>query len=107
MKFSFILILIFAGAVGISVANPSDYERGQQALQRGDYELALQHFHLACQSQPDRVDSYTGLGYAYSQLGQYENAIQSYQQALRLDAWSSQAHLGLGYRLHCLPTGQI
>ena len=79
------------------------YELGEAALQRGDYEEAIQHFTNAKINE----STLARLGYAYSQLGRYADATGAYQNVLRSDAGeersleaeiaASQALLGLGY----------
>lgn len=79
------------------------YELGEVALQRGDYEEAIQHFRDAEKNSK----TLARLGYAYSQLGRYADATQAYQDALHFDTnegpnleaqvATSQALLGLGY----------
>ena len=81
----------------------SAYELGEAALQRGDYEEAIQHFANA----EKNGRTLARLGYAYSQLGRYADATGAYQDVLHFDAGeersleaeiaASQALLGLGY----------
>ena len=81
----------------------SAYELGEAALQRGDYEEAIQHFANA----EKNGRTLARLGYAYSQLGRYADATGAYQDVLHFDASeersleaeiaASQALLGLGY----------
>ena len=78
-------------------------ELGEAALQRSDYEEAIQHF----TSAEKNSKTLARLGYAYSQLGRYADATQAYQDVLDFDTGeepsleaqvaTSQALLGLGY----------
>jgi len=92
-----LLLYLLSIFLQVAFAGEDSYEHGQHALQSGNYELAIKFFRLVVESDPDRVDAYTGLGYAESQLGRYEDAIESYQKALNLEIHAPQAHLGLGY----------
>ncbi len=109
---SFILFLLIS-LFGVFDAQPAIakkiYELGEDALQRGDYAQAIQHFTKHLQNTPNKENgkTLTRLGYAYSQLGHYAEAIRAYQDALRLEASKNQsqqtrvvkaqAFLGLGY----------
>ena len=57
------------------------YELGEAALQRGDYEEAVQHF----AGTEKNEGTLARLGYAYSQLGRYADATGAYQDALHFD----------------------
>ena len=79
------------------------YELGEAALQRENYEEAIQYF----TSMEENGKMLARLGYAYSQLGRYAEATRAYQEALDVDASkeqnlesqiaAAQARLGLGY----------
>ncbi len=89
-----------------AIAQESSYNLGEDALQRGDYAQAIQHFTNYLENAPHKESgkTFTRLGYAYSQLGRYVEATRAYQDALRLDSPNEQIHaikaqalLGLGY----------
>ena len=79
------------------------YELGEEALQYGNYEQAIQYLNNA----PPTGKTLIRLGFAYSQLGRYTEAKHVYQEALHLakfDAYGKQSHViiaqtyvGLGY----------
>ena len=88
---------------GYLVVAQNAHELGEEALQRGDYKEAIQHFADAEENER----TLARLGYAYSQLGHYADATRAYQDALHFETTKqqdlevqvavSQARLGLGY----------
>ena len=88
---------------GYLVVAQNAHELGETALERGDYQEAIQHFADA----EENGRTLARLGYAYSQLGRYADAIRAYQDALHFETdkeqdleaqvTRSQARLGLGY----------
>ena len=97
-----ITLCIYVLGSPLAVAQDA-YELGEAALQRGDYEEAVQHF----AGTEKNEGTLARLGYAYSQLGRYADATRAYQDALHFDTGeegsleaqvaASQALLGLGY----------
>ncbi len=81
----------------------STYELGEEALQYGNYEQAIQYLNNA----PPTGKTLIRLGFAYSQLGRYTEATRVYEKVLRLarhEAFGEQTHvvkaqafIGLGY----------
>ena len=95
-------LCLYLGSVQFAHAQNA-YELGEEALQYGNYEQAIQHLNNA----PPTGKTLIRLGFAYSQLGRYAEAKRVYQEALhlaKLDAYGKQSHViiaqtyvGLGY----------
>ncbi len=102
-RYSIAFALCFCILGGYLAVTQSDYELGEEALQRGDYQEAIQCFADA----EKNGKTLARLGYAYSQLGRYADATHAYQDTLRFTTDKeqnlegqvavSQALLGLGY----------
>ena len=79
------------------------YELGEEALQYGNYEKAIQYLNNTSPTGKTLVR----LGFAYSQLGRFTESKRVYQEALhlaKLDAFGKQSHviiaqtyIGLGF----------
>ncbi len=95
-------LCFYVGSVQFGHAQNA-YELGEEALQYGNYEQAIQHLNNA----PPTGKTLIRLGFAYSQLGRYTEAKRVYQETLhlaKLDAFGKQSHViiaqtyvGLGY----------
>ena len=102
IKFLNLILCLYVLGGPLAIAQNA-YESGEAALQRENYEEAIQHFTRA----EKNGKTLARLGYAYSQLGRYAEATRAYQEALDVDASkeqnletqiaASQARLGLGY----------
>ena len=96
-----ICCLYFGSAQSIHSQNA--YELAEEALQYGNYEIAIQYLGNIAPTGKTLIR----LGYAYSQLGRYADAKHTYQEVLRLvktEDFGQQAHvlkaqafIGLGY----------
>ncbi|GIX48220.1 MAG: hypothetical protein KatS3mg131_2431 [Candidatus Tectimicrobiota bacterium] len=78
--------------------------QGQQALQAGQYQAAMQAFTAALVENPRSVAALTGLGIAYYKTAAYRAAIETLEEAKGLDADNPEARLYLG--LAYLRSGQ-
>ena len=81
-----------------AVLTPSGrmYQAGADAIDAGQYEVAIKVLRKAVQADPTHADAFNLLGYAYRHLQDYEVAIDHYQEALRLDPEHSGVHHYLG-----------
>jgi len=63
------------------------YDRGDAALDAGNYDLAIAEFTEAIRLNPNHADAYYKRGNVYSMMGKPDNdrAIAEYTQAIRLD----------------------
>jgi tetratricopeptide (TPR) repeat protein len=73
----------------------SEFELGEIAFLRSDWQAASQHYSRAAQLQPTLVDAQVALGKVLTQLGQPEEATKHLLEAVRLDPENASAH----YRL--------
>ena len=55
------------------------------ALGKGDYDVAIAHYDKAIQLDPKFARPYHGRGVAFFHKGQYDKAIPSYTEAIRLE----------------------
>lgn len=60
-----------------------DFELGNAAFEKGDFDKAIEHYRDAIEHK-ESVALYTNLGHAYARLGQWKMAVVAYQSALKL-----------------------
>ena len=70
------VLLIFASCTPI--------DKGNEYLDQGEYELAIEAFNEAIRDNPEFFDAYNGRGIAYSNIGEYQHAIEDFNTAIRL-----------------------
>ncbi len=73
-----------------------EFDRGLQAMERGDTKRALRFMQKAVQVYPDFATAHAALGNAYQKLTQPENAKKAYEKAVAIDDTLYSAWLGLG-----------
>jgi tetratricopeptide (TPR) repeat protein len=85
---------------------PEDCERGGDALEATDYNLAIEHYLLCLDTVGLPTDvlaqAYHGLAIAYTAKGNHQQAIKDYSEAIRLspnNAWA--------YNNRCWSYGQL
>lgn len=64
---------------------PSDYERGVQAVRSGDYGRAVTWLQRAVAANPQNADAWNYLGFSHRQLKQWDQALTAYQRALAIN----------------------
>jgi tetratricopeptide (TPR) repeat protein len=91
------------GQLNPNPANQADpealYHLGVRALQRGDYQAALDLMGTSLAVQPRSVDARINLGIALASVGRAAEAVASFHQALALAPNSAEAHANLGNAL--------
>ncbi len=69
---------------------------GQNAVEQGEWKLAVQYLRRAVAGNPDDADGFNLLAYSYRQLGRLDAAFENYDEALRLDPNHRGAHEYIG-----------
>ncbi len=64
----------------------ANYHQGQEALERGDFDLALSCANEEIRRDPARIRGHRMRGQAHYHKGMYKQAIEDYCRALHLDA---------------------
>ena len=72
------------------------FNDGLAAVNRGDWQEAVQHFTQAIKSDPNNAIAYNNRGYCYDELGDYSKAISDYTQAIKLDPKFAMAYYNRG-----------
>ena len=72
------------GCRGDSGAAEKAFQKGLEALHKGDSDLAVVCFTEAIRLMPDYVEAYYNRGIAYDDKGDREKAIADYDEAIRL-----------------------
>ncbi|MEM9707483.1 MAG: tetratricopeptide repeat protein [Pseudomonadota bacterium] len=71
-------------------------ERGREALQAGDAELAIEHLTALIDHAPDFAEAYNARATAYFQTGRYGPSLEDIRAALALNPRHFGAMSGLG-----------
>ncbi|NLJ78842.1 MAG: tetratricopeptide repeat protein [Tissierellia bacterium] len=79
-----------------SITDDINFEIGSDALNRGDYRLALENFLPLSDNRGASWNVYYLIGLAYRGLGDYENAIESISKAIDLGARDANIYNELG-----------
>jgi tetratricopeptide (TPR) repeat protein len=78
-------------------ASADDFQRGKEAIDKGDYDAAIACFTACIRDNPENAKAYNSRGYAYSSKKEYDKAIEDYSQAIRLDPKYAIAYYNRGY----------
>jgi lipoprotein NlpI len=62
------------------------YERGTEALKKGDFETAIYHYTVAINSEQNLAGAYAGRGAARRLKGDYEGALADLDQSIKLNS---------------------
>ena len=82
--------------LALLLACPSAYDRGQQALDRGDLVTAEQSFRVALADNPDDVDAMYGVGWTFHLAGERAPARDVFEQLRIRFPESPLGYRGLG-----------
>ena len=63
----------------------SSYDRGVEAFQKGEFDLAITCFNEAIRLDPTDANAYYGRANAYNKKGEHDKAIADLNEAIRLD----------------------
>lgn len=80
----------------MSQSEKSVHERAAELLKRGAFAEAIDFIDDAIESNPEDVQLYEYLAYAYAKLGKYYESIDILEHAIDLDPRSAKLHYNLG-----------
>jgi tetratricopeptide (TPR) repeat protein len=72
------------------------YQAGEAAIERQDWQKAIQMFESSLRWDRFNADAHNWLGYAYRNTGNMKRAFEEYETALRLDPTHLGAHEYVG-----------
>jgi tetratricopeptide (TPR) repeat protein len=61
------------------------YNRGKEALDRGDFDRAIADYNEAIKLDPNYAPAFNGRGIAYGRKNEFDRAIADYNEAMKLD----------------------
>ncbi len=73
------------------------YERGNNKLEKQNYEGAISDYTKTIKINPDYGEAYQERGYAKEMLKNYEGAISDYTKAIKINPYNGQAYMDLYY----------
>ncbi len=83
---SFLLLGFLLFLPGVYAGEASTYyNRGNDHLNKGEYEEAISDYTKALEIEPLSADVYANRGLAYSQIGQNDKAISDFNEALEIN----------------------
>lgn len=75
---------------------PARYQLGKISFLKRDYQIAVDHFSIARQQNPDLFELYLNLGHCYLELNEPHEAEKYYQAALLFETDEAQVCFNLG-----------
>ena len=93
------LFLWMSLQVGVSAAGAQHMQAGVDAHKQGHYDVAIQEFRKATETDPDLAEAFLDLGQVLAETHDYPGAIAVLKRALELKPDLDAAHLQLGYAL--------
>jgi tetratricopeptide (TPR) repeat protein len=84
---------------GIEWNDPRSLVWANECMERGEYDNAIEHYHMAMESGDWYVNTYNNLGAAYYMRGEYDRAIQYLNEVYEVDIRHGPALNNLGYAL--------
>ena len=69
---------------------------GYAYYNKGEYEKAVNHYHMALKSFPSYASCYVNLGLAYEAIKRWEEAIEAYRKSIRYVPENPTPHFRLG-----------
>ena len=68
-----------------SASKISDFARGQQSFDNGDWQEAVAYFKKAVAADAKNAEAYNLMGYSYRRMGEADPAFEAYAKALDLN----------------------
>jgi len=93
------LLLLGLALQGVSPQGAQHMQAGVEAHKQGKFDVAIQEFRKATESDPNLVEAYLDLGEVCLETRDYSCAIPALKHALELNPELDAAHLQLGYAL--------
>ncbi|MBK8016385.1 MAG: tetratricopeptide repeat protein [Betaproteobacteria bacterium] len=74
----------------------ANFVAGRQAIEKQDWEGALNALRKAVAADPGNADAHNWLGFAYRKLGKFAESFSAYDEALRINPQHKAAHEYIG-----------
>jgi serine/threonine-protein kinase len=78
-----------------SLTAEEHFRRGNELIQAGELEKAVDEYKRALEMEPGNVDALTNLGVVYYNLGQLDDAVEQYSKALEVAPDDADIHSNL------------
>lgn len=80
-----VLTALFLGSPLFGQEQESPYNKGIEAADKGEHDLAIKFYDEAIKLDPKHEMSYVNRGVCYKRKGEYDRAIEDYNQAIQLN----------------------
>jgi tetratricopeptide (TPR) repeat protein len=94
--------LLVAAAAHADPLPEQHFNMGYDALQAGNYDLAIDYFKRCVEAQPDHKKAWYNLGHCYSNKAMYAEEVAAYEKALAIDPDYTKALTAMMYARHDL-----
>jgi len=98
----FVMVIIVLGIVGFVLwyqdllSGKSPYEKGEEALQNGQYAKAIEHYNSALAKDKQNAKLYARIGLCYAKMQEDDKAILFYESAASFDTLNASYYTTLG-----------
>ena len=76
---------------GCGKDTPTDYELGNESLEKGDYTEAIGYFQAAVEAEDHALEAWRGIGISWTEQNSFEKAQEAFEAASRLAEESGKA----------------
>ncbi len=97
-----LLVLLAAATASADPLPEQHFNMGYDALQAGNYDLAIDYFKRCVEAQPDHKKAWYNLGHCYSKNQMYAEEVAAYEKALAIDPDYMKALTSMMYARHDL-----
>ncbi len=88
LSIGIVSVAMAAGSESASVSPAtvkSNYDKAVNAVNDGDYRIALRLLNDIVQSQPNNADAWNYVGFSHRKLNSFDQALVAYQNALAIE----------------------
>ena len=98
-RLSIVFLLLLASQGCVKYRSGRHYDRGLEAVRRGDYDLAIAEFSAVIQLKPKHAGAYNNRGVSYAHKGDWDQAVADLDEAIRLNPEYVEAYYNRGSHL--------
>ncbi|MDR0587673.1 MAG: tetratricopeptide repeat protein [Burkholderiales bacterium] len=96
LLFLVIIVSFLAACAAHEEVGRATFDKGNAALDNGDYDSAIEYFNETLKVKPDSAGAYISRGIAFGSKGNIDQAIADFDQAIKLDPNRAYAYKNRG-----------